>query len=134
MNSINGHIEDIEVSGNLSVVTVTVNNEVALQSIVIETPQTALYLKKGHQVSLLFKETEVILAGPPIEDISIENRFSGQVKHIEKGQLLSKVKLETSVGEIHSIIGTHTLNRLALAKGSNVVALIKMNEIMLSES
>ena len=134
MNSVKGYIENVEVSGNLSIVTVNVNGGIVLQSIVIETPQTALYLKQGNSIHLLFKETEVILASTSIEDISIENRISGQVKHIEKGELLSKVKLETSVGEIHSIIGTHTLNRLAIDIESDVVALIKMNEIMLSES
>ena len=55
MNRFPGHISAIEVSGNLSLVTVSLQHEVGIKAIVIETPDTAKYLHVGNEVNVLFK-------------------------------------------------------------------------------
>ena len=133
VNRIKGEIENIEVSGSLSIATVKICTENRFKSIVIETPNTATYLKAGHQVFLLFKETEVILGIDPLQLNSIENQIKSSIKHIEKGRLLSKITLNTSAGEITSVISSGALHKLNLQLGQNVIAMVKINEIMLSE-
>ncbi|MEN7551730.1 TOBE domain-containing protein [Rapidithrix thailandica] len=133
MNSLHGHIEEINVSGCLSLVFIRLHPEVKVEVIVIETPETASYLKTGNPIKLLFKETEVILGTDEHPAISLQNKITGPVKKIERGTILSKVVLYTVVGEVTAIISTNALEQLALEEGMEVVAMIKLNEIMLSE-
>ena len=132
MNSFEGHIATIEVSGNMSLVTVAVNKKQTLKAIVIETPETASYLKNGSPVHVLFKETEVVLGSTKNHEISLQNRIPGTINHIEQGLLLSKLEIQTKVGIIRSIISTAAVLQLGLKKGKEVIAMIKLNELMLS--
>lgn len=133
MNEFRGEIIDIEVSGSLSLVSVNIGDYFVLKSIVIETPETADYLSLKKQIKVLFKETEVILCTENNVAISLQNRIEGVIKHIEKGTLLSKVEITTKAGELVSIISTNAVNQLGLKHGTNVIAMVKLNEIMLSE-
>jgi molybdopterin-binding protein len=132
MNSFEGHIATIEVSGNMSLVTVAVDKKQTLKAIVIETPETASYLKSGSPVHVLFKETEVVIGSTKNHEISLQNRIPGTINHIEQGLLLSKLEIQTKVGIIRSIISTAAVLQLGLKKGKEVIAMIKLNELMLS--
>lgn len=132
MNSFNGHITKIEVKDKLSIVSVKISEEISLGSIVVETPKTANYLHINNEIKVLFKETEVIIGKGNNISVSIQNRISGMVTHIEQGALLSKVIIKTPVGEISSIISTRAVHQLKLVENDWVVAMIKLNEIMLS--
>lgn len=133
MNSLDGHITAIEVSGNLSLVSVTLMDTSIWETIIVETPQTVPYLIKGHTIKMIFKETEVILGTHGHHSISLQNRISGRITHIEKGNLISKVTLSTKAGKVVSIIGTKALEELGLKKETTITAMVKLNEIMLSE-
>ncbi|WP_411028826.1 TOBE domain-containing protein [Spongiimicrobium sp. 3-5] len=133
MNRLQGNIADIETSGNLSVVSVTINDQVLLKAIVVETPETATYLRMSNQVSVLFKETEVILGTGENHTISVQNKIRGSIINIDKGTLLSKVRLNTVAGEITAIVSTAAVIELNLKLQLNVTAIIKLNEMMLSE-
>lgn len=133
MNEFRGEIIDIEVSGSLSLVSVNIGDYFVLKSIVIETPETADYLSLKKQIKVLFKETEVILCTENNVAISLQNRIEGIIKHIEKGTLLSKVEITTKAGELVSIISTNAVNQLGLKHGIDIFAMVKLNEIMLSE-
>lgn len=133
MNSFDGHIVKIEVCDDLSLVSVWVSEEINLHTIVVETPDTADYLRMDNPVKVLFKETEVILGKGNNIPVSLQNRIPGTVKRIEKGTLISRVVVRTQVGEITSIISTRGIDRLRLTENDSVVALIKLNEIMLSK-
>ena len=133
MNSLSGHIKEVKVNGSLSLVAVTLSEEVVLQSIVIETPDTAAYLKIGTPVNVLFKETEVVIGIGEHYAISLQNSIRGTVKTIEKGALISKVVVKTKVGDIASIISTDAAEQLGLKKEMQVTAMVKLNEIMLAE-
>jgi len=133
MNSLSGHITHIETSGNLSVVQVAVDEQITLKSIVIETSETASYLRVGTAISVLFKETEVIISTGETDTISLQNKIPAKIRHIEQGKLLSKLTLETAQGNIESIISTNSVLKLGLEPGKNVTAMIKLNEVMLRE-
>ena len=132
MNILTGQITALEVNGSLTLVTAKVDN-VVFKSIVIETPQSASYLEVGREIKLLFKETEVIIASGTISNISLQNRITGSVSQIEKGTLLSRLTVRTPVGDIVSIITTKSVEQLKIIKGAKVTAMIKTNEITLSE-
>ncbi len=133
MNRIKGHIKTIEVSGSLSIVFVDIGHKIVLKSIVIETPETAHYLKEKNKVFLLFKETEVIIANPLAVETSVENNIPALITELEIGKLLCRVVLQAKFGVVSSIISTNAFKRLNLKVNDNVLVLIKMNEIMLSE-
>jgi molybdopterin-binding protein len=132
MNSFKGHIAKIEVSGALSLVTVSILEGTAFKAIVIDTPATASYLKEGELVSVLFKETEVVLGTDADHQISLQNSISGSVNKVDQGQLLSTLEITTTIGIIRSTISSGSLLKLGFKKGSTVRAMIKLNEIMLA--
>ena len=104
-----------------------------MSAIVIDTPETAPYLKIGNFITVVFKETEVIIGKWNTYEISLRNKFEGTIDFIESGELLSKLTISTLVGKIKSIITTNAVKQLNLEIGTEVTAMIKTNEIMISE-
>ncbi len=133
MNIFSGHIATIQVNESLSLVSIQMNEHITLQTIVVETPATVSYLQKENPIRVLFKETEVIIAKIATPQISILNSIEGTINTIEKGILLSKITIDTSIGVIVSILTTQAMDKLELAAQQKVVALIKSNEIMVAE-
>lgn len=134
MNKLEGKIVNIKTSGHLSMVSVEINPEIIIKSIVIETQKTANYLKIGGQVATLFKETEVVIGTGKLPNISLQNKIEGTIKHMEKGTLLSKIVLVTGVGELTSIISTNAVEHLGLEERTPATVMIKLNEVMLSKT
>lgn len=132
MNVLKGEIESVTVKNSLSLVKIKVGS-FHLTSIVIDTPDSSPYLKIGNRINAIFKETEVIIGKGREHPISLQNKITGTIDAIESGDLLSKVSLETEIGEIVSVITSNAVNQLQLVKGSEVTAMIKTNEVMLSE-
>jgi molybdate transport system regulatory protein len=131
MNSLEGTIDTIKVFQNLTHVRVRVQDHY-FSTVVIDTPETASYLTVGHPVKVLFKETEVVIGRGDLSQISLQNRIEGEVKTVDKGGLLSKIMIQTQIGDIGSIITTNAVNQLEIIPGSIVTAMIKTNELMLS--
>jgi molybdate transport system regulatory protein len=132
LNTLSGKIKSIQTKGSLSLVKVLVGKNL-FTSIVIDTPETAPFLKEGNEVKAVFKETEVALGTDENHAISMQNQVSGTVKEVKQGELLSRVVIQIDTTAISSIITTNALTTLNLAVGMPVKALIKTNEIMLSE-
>ncbi len=133
MNKLEGHITTIETSGNLCIVTAAIAKQLVLQAIVIENPESASYLEKGRAISMLFKETEVIISTGPGDTVSLQNKIPATIKSIEKGALLSKVVLSTPTTDIGAILSTKSVVKLGLREQLEVVAMVKLNEVMISE-
>ena len=131
MNRIPGSIKNIQVSGRLSIVQVQAG-EILLSAIVIDTPETAEWLRKDKDVELVFKETEVIIGVGVNHSVSLQNRIEGTISNIQESALLSKVMIETAVGTICSVLSTSGVHFLKLMQGMHVTAMIKTNEIMIS--
>ncbi|MBC8767132.1 tobe domain protein [Arenibacter sp. BSSL-BM3] len=132
MNSFPGHITDIKTYGNMSIVYVEVDNQIELISVVIDTPQTASYLIKGNKVNVLFKEMEVAISTQKELDVSIENKIPGIITNIEIGVLMSRLILETSIGEVVAIISSLSVKQLGLVDKMKVKIMVKLNEIILA--
>jgi len=91
-------------------------------------------LQLGKQVKAVFKETEVIVGSTAVDThISIENKIKGRVLKIEKGNLLCQLIIETKLGTISAVLTTDALARMEITVAKDVVVMIKINEIMLSE-
>lgn len=131
MNSFNANIKTIQVNGNLSLVLVEVTPKLQLKAIVIDTPETATYLQSEASVAVLFKETEVIIATAEVPQISLQNRIPASIVSVEKGVLLTKLKLQSDAGVLIAIISTDSASHLELQEGKKVIAMIKLNEVML---
>jgi molybdopterin-binding protein len=132
MNSFSGHIADVKTHGTMSVVCVQMDSGDTLMSVVIDTPETAPYLEKGKKVNVLFKEMEVAVTTQKELDISIENKISGVIANMETGVLLSRLILETNMGEVTAIISTMSLRQLGLVEKMKVLIMVKFNEIILA--
>lgn len=132
MNSISGKISSIETSGSLSLVGITAGSN-ELTAIVIDTPETLPLLKVDNTAKAIFKETEVAVGLDEKHAISMQNQLSGTIISIDESELLSKVVLQIETGEISSIITTKAVYAMNLSVGKKAMALIKTNEIMLSE-
>ena len=133
MNKLKGHIVGIETSGNLSRVDIALTENLRVSSVVIETPETASYLKESTSIHVLFKETEVMLSNDPEVAISLVNRIPGKITDLLIGDLFCEITIDIGIGEIRSIISKIALESWPLDSGDQVIALVKVNEIMLQE-
>lgn len=132
MNKLKGYIAAIESNSHMSLVDVAVGGDM-FSATLLETPETASYLKIGQAVSMLFKESEVSLAKNLSGLISLRNRIPAIVTGVERGAIMSAVKLDYRGLPLTSIITTRGVNRLQLAVGDTVEALVKANEILLKD-
>lgn len=133
MNTLEGKILTIKSSENLSEVSITLNNGIVFNIFLVETQSSASYLKIDENVKLLFKETEVIISKDINVESSVQNKLEAEIIGIEKGIILSEIKLKTGVGIIKSLISTSVLEILNFKETQEVIILVKANEIMLSQ-
>ncbi len=130
MNKLTGTIVHIESSEHMSMVDVDVKGDI-FSSIVLETPETASYLKVGRAVTLMFKETEVSIGKNLSGQISLRNRFGAVIRSIEASGILAKVLLDYQSVQIVSVISARSAVKLNLKKGDSVEWLVKTNEVSL---
>lgn len=97
-------------------------------AVILDSPGELKYLKEGNSLNILFKETEVIIAAGEIGQLSLNNRFTGRITSMEKGDIFTSISIDFGTG-ITSVITTKSVNRLGLAVGTEVTALVKANEI-----
>ena len=60
---------------------------------------------------------------------SIRNQLPGKVKSIVSDKVISEVIVETSIGEIASIITTRSVQEMNLMPGDKVFALVKATNV-----
>ncbi len=132
MNIFSGVIVSIKVSGNISLITIDVNN-IFFKTMVIETPAAAAWLKMDSRINVIFKETEVIIGKGLKHLVSLQNKVPGKIIDIQKGELMSKIIVDTAVGNIVAVVSLDAVLQLDLQVGETVSAMIKTNEIMISQ-
>lgn len=116
----------------MSVVDVQVSDTITLSAILLETPETAEYLQLNHPITLLFKETEVVLGLEKHLKISIQNCILAKVLNTEKGKLLGRVELESTAGKLTAVLSAKAMDTLSISEGMDIYAYVKLNEIMLA--
>jgi molybdopterin-binding protein len=62
---------------------------------------------------------------------SIRNQLPGTVKSVVSDKVLSEVIVETSIGEIASIITTRSVKEMKIMPGDKVFALVKATNVSL---
>ena len=62
---------------------------------------------------------------------SIRNQLAGTVKSIVSDKVLSEVIVDTSIGEIASIVTTRSVQEMKLKSGDKVFALVKATNVSL---
>lgn len=131
MNRLRGQIVAVEHNSHMSLVDVAVGDDI-FSATLLETPETDTYLQVGASVTLLFKETEVSLAKNLSGLITLRNRFAATVTGIERGTILSAIRLDYHGLPLTSVVTTRGMDRLQLTAGDAVEALVKANEMVLS--
>lgn len=131
MNSLKGIIRSIKSDEHFSIVEIDSNGNI-FKSVIIETADSAPFLKTGSVIKIMFKETEVSIAKNFSGMISMQNKMPCTIKEIIKGKLLSKLILEFNNEKIVSIITSGAVEQLNLSENEEVLALVKTNEITLA--
>lgn len=90
-------------------------------------------VKVGSQVILSINASHIAIGKDLKGDISLSNRFDCVIKALDKGKLLSSLKLSINEDCLSSIITTSSVNRLNLNVGDEVQALVKASEISIKE-
>jgi molybdopterin-binding protein len=62
---------------------------------------------------------------------SIRNQLPGTIKSIVSDKVLSEVIVETTIGEVASIITTRSVEEMKLKTGDEVFALVKATSVSL---
>ncbi len=129
MNKISGEISQIESDKYISLV--GVDTKIGrFYSLIVETPETADYLKIKRKVNLLFKETEVEI----LKNCYLEknlNTFEGTISNIQKGKILSRISIKNGDLEIISVLTTKGIEILELKENEKIFFYIKPNEIVI---
>lgn len=132
MNRLKGKIELINSHDELLLIELNIQ-ETKMKAIIIGKSHDYSYLEIGNEIAILFKETEVTILSDKTLNISIQNKLICTIDSINKGQLLSQVNLNFNGVTLSSIITTTSVENLNLKPQDTVTALIKTNEIILSE-
>ena len=90
-------------------------------------------LQDGDHVVLGVNFTSVAIAKSLSGEVSYVNQISAWVNEIEKGELLSIVKLVCGESVVESLLVSESLDRLQLDPGDEVTMIIKANDIFLLE-
>ncbi len=129
MNKIYGKISNIESEDYISIV--EINTEIGnFFSLIVETPKTADYLKKGKEINILFKETEVEILKNCFLEKNL-NTFEGKILNMKKGKVLSKLVIEKKDLKIVSILTTKAVEILGIKENEKIYFYVKPNEIVI---
>lgn len=125
MNTLSAFITTVDNSSHLCALGVSFSNDF-FELILVEITS----LQYGDAVTLVFKETEVILQKFS-QQASSANTQKGIVAAIESGIILTSVTLTYHDATIVSLITTNAYKRLDLAIGEEIVWIIQPSEISL---
>ncbi|MGC9080843.1 TOBE domain-containing protein, partial [Sulfurihydrogenibium sp.] len=96
--------------------------------LVLETPQTADYIKVGKNLKLLLKEGDFILTR---ERIYPFNSFEAKVKEVEVSEILVRVKLTSGKYEFVALITKQEFEHLSIKPEDYVFLFVKATNIIL---
>ncbi len=132
MNEMTGTIETIESHGKLSLCQIKVGGAIC-HVLVIDRPETVTYLREGIAVSLIVKETQVVLSLTPLSKSSMMNCFEVSISNLERGKLFTRVHMSLQGFSVTALILTRSVTHMPLEIGTEAYASIRSNEIMLSQ-
>jgi molybdate transport system regulatory protein len=115
-------------------VTIAVGGE---QIVAVITRHSAerLGLAEGDDVTVLIKATEVMLAkgSEGLDRLTTRNQIPGKVTNVQTGNVMAEVTIDAKGNELVAAVTKGSVERLGLAAGDDVVALIKATEVMVAK-
>jgi molybdopterin-binding protein len=132
MNRIEALVQHVNSSDGIILVDLEAEN-CPLSALLVEASALPAWLKTGNRIYVIFKESEVSLAKNLYGMISLRSRFPCKVISIEKGKLLSVIKLQFNGYTLQSAITSRSVVALDLKIGDEVMALVKANELTLMQ-
>ncbi|MDR4508473.1 MAG: TOBE domain-containing protein [Candidatus Brocadiaceae bacterium] len=107
--------------------------EIPLSVIITRASCEDMHLSVGDSICVLIKGTDVMLAKAFSGMISARNRAGGRVKKIIRGDVLSKVFVESQGDMLHAIITNTSLGEMNIREGDEITAIVKSTELILSK-
>ncbi|MBS1605866.1 MAG: hypothetical protein JST42_24625 [Bacteroidetes bacterium] len=111
MNTLHGEITNIRTEQSISLVKVLAEGQL-FHSLVLDAPDSSPWLKEGAPIRVLFKETEVMIALPPVPlsadnatsplRISVRNQLPCHISAITRGAILCELTLSLTPPSIGS--------------------------------
>lgn len=133
-NQLRGTVENVRTGSVMAEVEIDVRGEQFVAAVTKHSVER-LRLAKGDEVTVLVKATEVMLAkgSGTYDELTTRNQIKGKVASIETGSVMAEVRIEVAGGELVAAVTRHSVERLGLAEGDEVVALVKATEVMLAK-
>ena len=69
----------------------------------------------------------------PIDSLTTRNQLAGKVAGVQTGSVMAEVKIDVGGDELVAAVTRHSVERLGLAEGDDVIVLIKATEVMLAK-
>lgn len=129
MNKIHATVSAIHAEDRLHIVEYDAGG-IPLLMMALELPER---LSVGSRVILGCKPSHVIVARNLKGDISLSNRIPAMIEKLGNGRLLATLFLKSHCGEFESLITRNSSDRMGLAEGMEVTALIKASELSILE-
>lgn len=107
--------------------------EIPLSVIITRASCDDLRLSVGDTVYVLIKGTDVMIAKSFSGVLSARNRAKGVVKQIIRGDVLSKVFVESQGDILHAFITNNSLKEMDIREGDEVMAIVKSTELIVSK-
>lgn len=129
MNTLVAKVKEINSIDNLNIVKFDFNGT-TLSMMSLELKK---YVKVGARVKLTTKPTYIAIAKDFNGEVSYSNQLHVKIVHVENGELLSNIKLQTDDTILESIITRDSSDRMNLHVDDEVTAFIKANELSIME-
>ncbi|HHT9104597.1 MAG TPA: TOBE domain-containing protein [Candidatus Wujingus californicus] len=107
--------------------------EVLLSVIITSVSCDDMHLSAGDSICVIIKGTDIMLAKSISGILSARNRTRGFVKQIIRGDVLSKVLIESQGDVLHAIITNASLDEMKINSGDEITAIVKSTELILSK-
>jgi molybdate transport system regulatory protein len=107
--------------------------EVLLSVIITSVSCDDMHLSAGDNICVIIKGTDIMLAKSISGILSARNRTRGLVKQIIRGDVLSKVLIESQGDVLHAIITNASLDEMKINSGDEITAIVKSTELILSK-
>ena len=128
MNTLEAQISKIDRLDNLTIVKFNYNQTcLSMMSLGLKD------IEIGSKVILNINASHIAIAKDLKGDISLSNIFNCVISELDKGELLSSIKLKIDDDYLTSIITTNSVNRMNLKINDNVQALVKASEISIKK-
>ncbi|MEW2544945.1 TOBE domain-containing protein [Streptomyces sp. NPDC047002] len=131
-NQLSGTVASVEAGQAMAVVRVRLDGGQDLTAAITADAVRELGIAAGTPVRALVKSTEVALATGQVGAVSIRNRLPGTVTGVTAGGAMADVRVAVAGAELAAAVTRDAVADLALAEGSEVVALIKSTEVSLA--